>query len=79
MITLSVFQNLSRAGADALCLDSSDGFSVWQEKALKWIKANSIQISQLVQETLLILKALTIWLNAAPTLLRLVSAEALSA
>ena len=31
---------LVAAGADALCLDSSDGFSVWQEKALKWIKAN---------------------------------------
>ena len=31
---------LIEAGADALCLDSSDGFSVWQERALKWIKAN---------------------------------------
>ncbi|MFA5727207.1 MAG: IMP dehydrogenase [Saccharofermentanaceae bacterium] len=31
---------LIEAGADVLCLDSSDGFSVWQEKALKWIKAN---------------------------------------
>ena len=26
------------AGADVLCIDSSDGFSVWQEKTLKWIK-----------------------------------------
>ena len=31
---------LIEAGADALCLDSSDGYSVWQEKALKWIKTN---------------------------------------
>lgn len=31
---------LLEAGADVLCLDSSDGFSVWQEKALSWIKAN---------------------------------------
>ncbi len=31
---------LIEAGADALCLDSSDGFSVWQEKALRWIKSN---------------------------------------
>jgi len=31
---------LLEAGADALCLDSSDGFSVWQERALKWIKSN---------------------------------------
>jgi IMP dehydrogenase len=31
---------LIAAGADALCLDSSDGFSVWQEKALRWIKSN---------------------------------------
>lgn len=31
---------LIAAGADALCLDSSDGFSVWQKNALTWIKAN---------------------------------------
>ena len=30
---------LIEAGADALCLDSSDGFSVWQQKALEWIKS----------------------------------------
>ena len=29
---------LINAGADVLCIDSSDGFSVWQEKTLKWIK-----------------------------------------
>ena len=26
------------AGADILCIDSSDGYSVWQEETLKWIK-----------------------------------------
>ena len=31
---------LLEAGADVLCLDSSDGFSVWQERALKWSKEN---------------------------------------
>ncbi|MBR4010859.1 MAG: IMP dehydrogenase, partial [Clostridiales bacterium] len=31
---------LIEAGADALCLDSSDGFSVWQSRALEWIKSN---------------------------------------
>ena len=31
---------LIEAGADALCLDSSDGFSVWQQRALEWIKSN---------------------------------------
>ncbi len=31
---------LVEAGADALCLDSSDGFSVWQSRALEWIKKN---------------------------------------
>ena len=31
---------LIEAGADALCLDSSDGFSVWQSRALTWIKSN---------------------------------------
>lgn len=29
---------LLEAGADVLCIDSSDGFSVWQEKTIKWIK-----------------------------------------
>ncbi|MCR5616575.1 MAG: IMP dehydrogenase [Saccharofermentans sp.] len=29
---------LIEAGADCLCLDSSDGFSVWQQQALKWSK-----------------------------------------
>ncbi len=31
---------LVEAGADALCIDSSEGFSAWQEKTLAWIKAN---------------------------------------
>ncbi|MCR5057388.1 MAG: IMP dehydrogenase [Clostridiales bacterium] len=31
---------LIEAGADALCLDSSDGFSVWPSRALTWIKQN---------------------------------------
>lgn len=29
---------LLEAGADVLCMDSSDGFSVWQKKCLEWIK-----------------------------------------
>jgi len=29
---------LLEAGADILCIDSSDGFSVWQEKTIDWIK-----------------------------------------
>ncbi len=31
---------LVQAGADVLCLDSSDGFSEWQKKAISWIKEN---------------------------------------
>lgn len=31
---------LVEAGADALCIDSSDGFSEWQSNTLKWVKAN---------------------------------------
>lgn len=31
---------LVEAGADVLCIDSSDGFSVWQERTLKFIKDN---------------------------------------
>lgn len=30
---------LVEAGADALCIDSSDGFSVWQKETLEWIRA----------------------------------------
>jgi len=31
---------LLEAGADILCLDSSDGYSVWQKEAISYIKAN---------------------------------------
>ncbi len=31
---------LIEAGADIFCIDSSDGFSVWQEDAIKWVKKN---------------------------------------
>lgn len=29
---------LIEAGADVLCIDSSEGYSAWQEKTLKWIR-----------------------------------------
>ena len=29
---------LIEAGADVLCIDSSEGYTVWQEKTLKWIR-----------------------------------------
>ncbi len=38
---------LIEAGADILCIDSSDGFSQWQEDTIKWVKdkyGNSIKI-----------------------------------
>ncbi len=28
------------AGADILCIDSSDGFSIWQKETLQWVKEN---------------------------------------
>ncbi|MBR3351033.1 MAG: IMP dehydrogenase, partial [Erysipelotrichaceae bacterium] len=31
---------LVEAGADILCIDSSEGFTVWQERTIKWIKEN---------------------------------------
>ncbi|MBP5301479.1 MAG: IMP dehydrogenase [Bacilli bacterium] len=31
---------LIKAGADILCIDSSDGFSEWQATTIKWIKQN---------------------------------------
>lgn len=31
---------LIEAGVDVLCIDSSEGYSAWQEKTLKWIREN---------------------------------------
>lgn len=31
---------LVHEGADVLCIDSSDGFSQWQEETLRWVKQN---------------------------------------
>jgi IMP dehydrogenase len=32
---------LLEAGADVLCIDSSDGYSEWQQDTIKWIKQNT--------------------------------------
>jgi len=32
--------DLIEAGADIFCIDSSDGFSQWQEDAIRWVKEN---------------------------------------
>ncbi len=32
---------LLEAGADALCIDSSEGFSQWQAETLKWVRKNA--------------------------------------
>ena len=32
---------LVEAGADVLCIDSSDGYSEWQQETLQWVKRNS--------------------------------------
>lgn len=31
---------LVEAGVDVICIDSSDGYSVWQQQTLQWVKAN---------------------------------------
>lgn len=31
---------LLKAGADVLCIDSSEGYSVWQEKTIRWVREN---------------------------------------
>ncbi len=31
---------LLKAGADVLCMDSSEGFSAWQQKTLQWVREN---------------------------------------
>lgn len=35
---------LVAAGADVLCIDSSDGYSEWQSDTLKWVKENYPQV-----------------------------------
>lgn len=35
---------LVEAGVDALCIDSSDGYSVWQKNTLQWVKENYPEI-----------------------------------
>ena len=34
------YQHLQRLGVDLLCLDSSDGFSVWQKNAIEFVRKN---------------------------------------
>ena len=29
---------LVEAGVDVICIDSSDGYSVWQKQTLQWVK-----------------------------------------
>ncbi|MFV0365497.1 MAG: IMP dehydrogenase [Mangrovibacterium sp.] len=31
---------LIEAGVDVLCIDSSDGYSIWQKETVEWVKAN---------------------------------------
>lgn len=31
---------LVEAGADVLCIDSSEGYSEWQKRTIEWIRAN---------------------------------------
>ncbi len=35
---------LIEAGADVLCIDSSEGFSEWQKRTIEWIRANFIKV-----------------------------------
>ena len=31
---------LLKAGADVLCIDSSEGYTCWQEKTIRWVREN---------------------------------------
>ena len=69
---------LLKAGADVLCIDSSEGFSEWQRITLKYIHENFGEDVKVVLVTLLIKKVSASSLKLVQTLSKLVSVAVLS-
>ncbi len=70
---------LVEAGADVLCIDSSEGFSEWQKRTIEWIRANYGEDVKVGAGNVVDAEASAFWLTAVPTSSRSVSAAAPSA
>ena len=70
---------LVEAGADVLCIDSSEGFSEWQSRTIAWIREHYGDTVRLAQATSLTARASASWQRLVRTSSRSVSAAALSA
>ena len=65
---------LIEAGADVLCIDSSEGFSEWQKRTIEWIRANYGEDVKVGAGTSSTPRASASWPTAGPTSSRSVSA-----
>ena len=70
---------LIEAGADVLCIDSSEGFSEWQKRTIEWIRANYGEDVKVGAGNVVDAEASASWPTAVPTSSRSVSAAVLSA
>lgn len=70
---------LVNAGADVLCIDSSEGFSEWQSRTIAFIREKYGDTVRWAQEMLSTARALCSWRKQAPISSRSASAAALFA
>lgn len=70
---------LIEAGADVLCIDSSEGFSEWQKRTIEWIRANYGEDVKVGAGNVVDAEASASWPTAVPTSSRSVSVAAPSA
>jgi IMP dehydrogenase len=70
---------LIEAGADVLCIDSSEGFTEWQKRTLAWVRERYGDKVKSARAILWTGKASVFWPTAARTLSRSASAAAPSA
>lgn len=70
---------LIEAGADVLCIDSSEGFSEWQKRTIEWIRANYGEDVKVGAGNVVDAEASAFWPTAVPTSSRSVSAVGPSA
>ncbi len=70
---------LVEAGADVLCIDSSEGFSEWQKRTLDWTRAKYGDSVKIGAGNVVDREGFCSWLRLEQILSKLASAAALSA
>ena len=70
---------LVEAGADVLCIDSSEGFSEWQKRTIEWVRANYGEDVKVGAGNVVDAEASASWPTAVPTSSRSVSVAVPSA